>query len=792
MSFIRKISQIIFTLFFYAIFTLAIFWNPIVNKFGAIQWDAISVHFFNLLFSSQAWHNGQFPLWTPYIFNGFPQIADLQVALFYPVNLIVSFFSVFTPELMQYQLIFHYFLAGFFAFLFTRYLSGNFIFALGGGLIYAFSGFMVGHGSHVGMQNTAVWLPLIFLFLMRALEENRSLFYKKIGNAFFCGFFLGIAILAGHFQMALYTAFAVGFYFAFDFIWTLVLKIKQRERGEIEPLELDKAKQYFLPKLSPQKQNSLRKKIAVIAVVYIMAVLISSIQLFPTFELTKQSLRAKISLEMSQTESLNPDSLKSLFNYNYNNVAHGGQYTGPWDRTQNYLYITVTAIFLAVGSAVLGIFRKESKKITIFFLILATISIIYSFGQYGFLQKYFYQFIPFFDKIRAPSNMMLLFDFAVIGLAATFINILSGQPQIIAPFSNVLQNLKNSSRLASEKFNAVPVASLRPLFSLAKLLNFLRTFAMFSKVATIWALFLLLILIVISAEIFNAVLPNELLYARKKSSDILQEPWIAQNILSEYSALDEIDKFKVFKIPEFSDNSTQMRKIYAFDGYNPLALARYGNFVDVMVKNANLIDLAGIKYLPCQYIPERADRLEKVGNLCINKNYYPRVFFVDNFIVAKDDQDALAKLNSDEVQPRQVVVLEDNPAIPISDEIDEVEPRQSHQTQQNVEIIDASPGFWELSTQNNSDSFLVFSQTNYPGWQARIDSQDTKIYQADYLFQAIFVPAGKHEITLQFDSKPLKLGAILTIIGLIIILTTIIFAIFEKKLKLAWERYYPS
>ena len=69
-----------------------------------------------------------------------------------------------------------------------------------------------------------------------------------------------------------------------------------------------------------------------------------------------------------------------------------------------------------------------------------------------------------------------------------------------------------------------------------------------------------------------------------------------------------------------------------------------GNFVDIMVKNANLIDLAGIKYLPCQFIPERANTLEKVGNLCINTDYFPRAFFVTDYIVASNADDALMKL----------------------------------------------------------------------------------------------------------------------------------------------------
>lgn len=679
MPFIKKIYPIVAPIFFYSLFTLAVFWDPIINNFGSIQWDAISVHFFNLLFSSQSWHNGILPLWTPYIFNGFPQIADLQVAVFYPINLVIGLFSVFSADLMLYQAMFHYFLAGFFAFLLSRYLSGNFLLSLGAGIAYAFGGFMAGHSSHIGMQNTATWLPLIFLFLLLALDK------RKITYAVFCGFFLGVSILAGHLQTALYITFAVGLYFAFDFIWG----------------------GYSLKILS--------KKMAIILIIYATAFLISAVQLLPTYELTKQSQRAEISLEISQTESLYPQSLWALIYPNYNNVSHDGAYRGPWDRTQNYLYISIAILALAVIGAVAGIFNKDTRKITAFFILLAGISVFYSLGQYGFLQKYFYQFIPIFNKIRAPANMMLLFDLAVIGLVA-----MAGKGLCVSDSAKSPTGFKN----------------ICPIGGFA-------------------------ILLIITAEIFIAASQNELIYARKYSSDILREPWIAQNILSEYSALDEIDKFKVFKIPEFTDNQTQMRGIYAFDGYNPLALARYGNFVDAMVKNANLVDLAGIKYLPCQYIPERAEKLEKVGDLCINKNYYPRAFFVDHFIVAENGEDALSKLNSIDT-PQEAVILEDDPLVFIN----------QNSENQNIVIADAKPGFWKLNVKNNSDSFLFFGQTDYPGWTAKIDGNKTKIYKADYLFQAVFVPQGEYEIVFEFQPirrGGLKTGVILTIIGLIIV-----------------------
>ncbi len=37
----------------------------------------------------------------------------------------------------------------------------------------------------------------------------------------------------------------------------------------------------------------------------------------------------------------------------------------------------------------------------------------------------------------------------------------------------------------------------------------------------------------------------------------------------------------------------------------------------------------------------------------------------------------------------------------------------------------------------SGDSWVVFSESNYPGWSATIDGIETDIYAANYLFQAI-------------------------------------------------------
>ena len=53
------------------------------------------------------------------------------------------------------------------------------------------------------MMNGAVWIPLVFLFQLRACRGARP-----VANAALSGMFLGVAFLSGHHQIPIYTAVA--------------------------------------------------------------------------------------------------------------------------------------------------------------------------------------------------------------------------------------------------------------------------------------------------------------------------------------------------------------------------------------------------------------------------------------------------------------------------------------------------------------------------------------------------------------------------------------------------------
>ena len=57
-----------------------------------------------------------------------------------------------------------------------------------------------------------------------------------------------------------------------------------------------------------------------------------------------------------------------------------------------------------------------------------------------------------------------------------------------------------------------------------------------------------------------------------------------------------------------------------------------------------------------------------------------------------------------------------------------------------------------IKTGNNDASILVLTDIYYPGWKAFIDETETKIYRADGLVRAVFIPEGQH--TIEFVYQP--------------------------------------
>ena len=60
-------------------------------------------------------------------------------------------------------------------------------------------------------------------------------------------------------------------------------------------------------------------------------------------------------------------------------------------------------------------------------------------------------------------------------------------------------------------------------------------------------------------------------------------------------------------------------------------------------------------------------------------------------------------------------------------------------------------------------SLVVVSQTYYHNWHAYVDGQETPLLRANHAFQAVQVPAGRHQIRLVYQDRALKIGLTVSI-----------------------------
>ncbi len=78
-----------------------------------------------------------------------------------------------------------------------------------------------------------------------------------------------------------------------------------------------------------------------------------------------------------------------------------------------------------------------------------------------------------------------------------------------------------------------------------------------------------------------------------------------------------------------------------------------------------------------------------------------------------------------------------------------------------------NPNRLDIQVSSPADGWLVVSDAWYPGWRAWVDGKETRILRADYLFRAVAVPAGKHQVVLAYQPLSFWGGATLSLFSLL-------------------------
>jgi hypothetical protein len=120
-----------------------------------------------------------------------------------------------------------------------------------------------------------------------------------------------------------------------------------------------------------------------------------------------------------------------------------------------------------------------------------------------------------------------------------------------------------------------------------------------------------------------------------------------------------------------------------------------------------------------------------------------------------EDRSVLGRLFSPGFDPRREIVL----APDSRSQLAAVSPGQA--TIQMRHFSNHALGF---SCEAERTTLVSISQSYDPGWRATVDGQPTRLWRANLAFQALVVPAGRHEVSLTYEDRWFRLGAGLTML----------------------------
>jgi uncharacterized membrane protein YfhO len=87
-----------------------------------------------------------------------------------------------------------------------------------------------------------------------------------------------------------------------------------------------------------------------------------------------------------------------------------------------------------------------------------------------------------------------------------------------------------------------------------------------------------------------------------------------------------------------------------------------------------------------------------------------------------------------------------------------------------------------IRTDSGEPGYLFMSESFYPGWKAYVDDTPVKIQRGNYLFRVIELPRGKHHVRFVFDPVSIKVGAGITLLTLLLLVTALLVRVFRAKI----------
>jgi hypothetical protein len=130
----------------------------------------------------------------------------------------------------------------------------------------------------------------------------------------------------------------------------------------------------------------------------------------------------------------------------------------------------------------------------------------------------------------------------------------------------------------------------------------------------------------------------------------------------------------------------------------------------------------------------------------------PRAYFRACYDAVVSPDQALAEMRAEGWDARKDSVLVG------------ADPSRCRENSQQGTVVVASyePEQVRLAVEAPTDGYVILADSYYPGWAATVDGGPTAIVRANYLFRAVHVSAGNHDVEFMYRPRSLHSGAVVS------------------------------
>ncbi|WP_109123612.1 YfhO family protein [Dyella sp. C11] len=702
---------------------------PLLIGHRVLPWDAMDEFYPTVFFNAHSLHHGVAPWWNPSIYAGYPQIADPQGMLFSPLMMAWMLLpSSPGATWFAWAVLLHMLLGATAMLALLRQWGGSAFGSLMGALVFMGGGVAASRMEHVPIVLAYAYAPVALW----------TIAYFLAAPTWRRGALLGVAVGALLTQLVQLTYLLIPLLAAYGVFATT-------------------------NHWSGYDRTTRWRWLRGVALGAVVAAALGLPQLLFTLAFTTLSNRAALPVDASADGSLRvADALTFLYPNALKALA--GTPAGTAPRIEAYFYIGALPLLLLFGLP--RAWRQPGQRRQLaFFGVAGGVAFLYSLGLHSPIYPWLFDNVPGMHFFRRPSDAAYLLNLALavaVGLSATHIDLQDRRTPIrllvialILLFAASLGLRDANGHWHAASIGAVIVAALACCDLARKHHGARRVVA--------W----MLIVLVVDYRSYN--LNGSFTEQRDSARSFLRDPIASYQRAQPGTSKVLPQRIEPIGAWVYWDNLVVLRGLQSTQGYNPLRYALYDHWYGAR-DNGNLprintpyntgpdsamANLLGVDYVvrdasasyqpwtpPLGYERVHGDRTWEVWH---NTRAYPRLLTPVNMRETAGDPDPAAFTATDFrkdfwLTPR--------------DEDDRQQARRDaiqcrHALQ--AEATDATPTHITVhSSASEGPGWLVVSQLDFPGWQARANGVPLAIHRANGMFSAICVPAGEQTVTLSF------------------------------------------